>query len=494
MTGVPSQRNATKGSDPFVTFLAALCAVALALAFCAVAFADEPSDGGEAAASASASSAAAALDGGEKAAASSDSAASASASANASGDAAASASASDGADSASSAAPPADEEEEELTTVERAHRAIPNCIAGLFAGWGVSDPAAFYASDMLLIDDGSCEWFAFDVYRAGATDGSKVFLDRMERYVTESYAGEAHGLDAYSPTTWARAAIVVGTMGAKPQAFGTDADGQPANLLSDGLYNWSYTENLSDQGSNALIYALQAIYALQVDVPADATYSAQYMLDGLLSCQASDGSFALSPDSKTGSVDLTGMALAALAPYRDMPDVSKAVDAALEYLAKQEAADGGFAAEGESTSESCSMVLIGLSACGIDATVDRRFAKKGGSPLDALLAFQKADGTFAHVSGDLGESKVRDLPTEQALRALLAFEELRQGGDGNVYTSDVKLDVWQLRAPDGQPADAGFFDTGWVPYLISIFVGMAAGLVAVMIIWSVRRIRRKARR
>lgn len=383
---------------------------------------------------------------------------------------------------------------------ERAHDAIAACISGLFAGWGVADPAAFYASDMLLVEDGSCVWFAYDVYRAGAPDGSQTFLERMERYVTESYAGEEHGLDAYSPTTWARTALVVGSLGANPQAFGTNADGQPANLLSDGLYNWAYSKNLSDQGSNALIYSLQAIDALQVAVPPDATYSARDMLDGLLACQAEDGSFALSPGSRSGSVDLTGMALSALAPYRDMPEVAEAVEGALDYLAEQQASDGGFEAEGEKTSESCAMAIIGLSACEIDVATDSRFIKKGGTSLDALLSFQKADGTFAHMRDELGDETMRDLPTEQALRALLAYEELHEGGDGNVYTSDFKLDVWKMKAPEGngggEPVAPGglWSDTGWVPYVISIGVGCAAALVAVAIIWLVRKVRRKARR
>lgn len=391
---------------------------------------------------------------------------------------------------------------EERPVAKRAQEAVGTCIAGLFAGWGVDDPASFYNSDELLIDDGSCVWLAFDVYRAGATDGSKAFLERLERYATESYAGDQHGLDAYSPTTWARTALVAGTMGANPHKFGKNADGQPADLLSDGLYNWSYTESLSDQGSNALIYALQAIDALQVAVPADAKYSAEYMLEGLLDCQADDGSFALSPGSRTGSVDLTGMALSALAPYRDMPEVGKAVDAAIEYLSAQQSNDGGFAAEGEATSESCSMVVIGLSACGIDATIDKRFVKEGGTPLDALLKFQKDNGTFAHVVGDLSDEKVKDIPTEQALRALVAFAELQQGGDGNVYTHDMALDVWKVSAEEVAPAAGGdgggdggaFLDTGWVPYLISILIGAAGAVVAVMAIWFVRRVRRKARR
>ena len=415
---------------------------------------------------------------------------------------------------------------------DRVQAAIAACVRGLFAGWDVADAPAFYASDELVVGDSSCEWLAYDVYRAGATEGASAFLERMEAHVSESYASPAGGLDANSPTTWARAAIVVAGLGADPSAFGVNAGGAPANLLSDGLYNWSYSESLSDQGSNALIYALLAIDATSARVPEDARYSARDMLEGLLACQAADGSFALRQGSATGSVDLTGMALAAIAPYGDDPAVADAIAAAVGYLSAQQAADGGFSSEGEATSESSAMVIVGLSACGIDAHADERFVKGGASALDALLAFQKADGTFAHTADTLADSGVKDLPTEQALRALLAYEELAQGGDGNVYAPDVKLSIGGVgpagagsaggtaesgasaevgqSTPSASSADAqasagavdaaaGTEPTPARPARItniaaSLAVGAAAALVVVAAIWAIRKIRRKARR
>lgn len=385
----------------------------------------------------------------------------------------------------------------------RIDRAIAACLAGLFDGWSVADAKAFYASEMLDVADGTCDWLAFDAYRAGLADGADAFLARMEDYTTRAYASDDAGLDPYSPTTWGRVALVAGTMGADPTAFGTKPDGSTANLLSDGLYNWAYTDDLGDQGSNAYIYALQALDALGADVPADAAYSVQDMLDGLLACQAEDGSFALSPGSSTGSVDLTGMALAALAPHAGAKAVDAAIERAVAYLSEQQQATGGFSAEGEETSESCAMVIVGLAACGIDPATDERFAKEDGTVVDALLSYQKPNGTFAHTADDVAKDNVRELSSEQALRALLALSELRRGGDGNVYTDDIALQVADLggasdahgaadvAGPTGAPA-VGAAD--WGARLASMGIGAAAALVLVVAIWAIRRIRRKARR
>lgn len=388
----------------------------------------------------------------------------------------------------------------------RIDRAIAACLAGLFEGWNVADTKAFYASEMLDVADGTCDWLAFDAYRAGLADGADAFLARMEDYTTRAYASDEAGLDPYSPTTWGRVALVVGTMGADPTAFGTKPDGSAANLLSDGLYNWAYTDDLGDQGSNAYIYALQALDALGADVPADAAYSVQDMLDGLLACQAEDGSFALSPGSSTGSVDLTGMALAALAPHAGAKAVDAAIERAVAYLSEQQQATGGFSAEGEETSESCAMVIVGLAACGIDPATDERFAKEDGTVVDALLSYQKPNGTFAHVADDVAKGNVRELSSEQALRALLALSELRRGGDGNVYTDDVALQVADLEGasdahgaadvagPTGAPDAPAAGAAGWGARLASMGIGAAAALVLVVAIWAIRRIRRKARR
>lgn len=387
----------------------------------------------------------------------------------------------------------ADGEGEQQATQEQA--AIVSCLEGLFEGWEVPDAASFYASEGLDPSDGTGSWLAFDVYRAGLVGGSDAFVRQIERYVTEGYAGEERGIDSRSSTTWSRTIIVAGTLGADPSSIGEKPDGQPADLLSDGIFNWSYTQSLGEQGANAWIYALQAIDAVGATVPEGAVYDTATIVQNLLACQAADGSFALSAGSTTGSVDLTGMALAALGSHRDDPAIRQSIEAALAYLSENQDDDGGFSAEGESTSESCSMVIVGLSACGIDAGGDERFAKNGSTPVDALLSYVKPDGTFGHLKDDATSTqRVQYLPTEQALRALLALEELRQGGDGNVYTSDVAIDVPGVQRLAGAAASdsgLGMGSADWGKRLFSMAIGCVAALVLIGIVTVVRKKRGK---
>ena len=60
----------------------------------------------------------------------------------------------------------------------------------------------------------------------------------------------------------------------------------------------------------------------------------------ILSYQCSDGGWALMGDES--DVDMTAMALTALAPYKDDVEVKAAVDAALAYLSDAQQDDGGF--------------------------------------------------------------------------------------------------------------------------------------------------------
>lgn len=382
----------------------------------------------------------------------------------------------------------AEESEEDVYLVALAH-----CIEGLFAGWGVSDSAGFYASDQLDAANGTYAWLAFDVYRSGLTDGSGTFVERLERYVTESYASKELGLDQRAPTTWARTAIIVNAFGKDPAAFGHDSKGKPANLLSDGIFNWAYTANLGDQGSNAWIYALEAVDAAKAKAPKGAKYTEADLIKHLLACQAKDGSFALIENSKTGSVDLTGMALSALGPHRDDPGVMQAIESAISYLSAQQAKDGSFKFEGGSSSESCSVVIMGLSACGIDVGSDERFIKGGKTLLDALLAFQRPDGTFKHLSDDADDGTMQDTPTEQAIRALIAYEELLHGGDGNVYGIDVSIDVKAVGAEASASEFMGL-SPAWGMRLYSMALGIAVGIAFAVILWAIGKIRRKARR
>ena len=57
--------------------------------------------------------------------------------------------------------------------------------------------------------------------------------------------------------------------------MGEDANGNPINLIADGVYNRRDEKGegvLPNQGVNALIYGLLALDTMRYDVPADALY------------------------------------------------------------------------------------------------------------------------------------------------------------------------------------------------------------------------------
>ena len=139
--------------------------------------------------------------------------------------------------------------------------------------------------------------------------------------------------------------------------------------------------------------------------------------------------------------DTTGTALAALAKYNtsEYPKVQAFVNKAVEGLSKAQNSNGSY---GNVNSDA--MVIIGLTAIGIDPGADARFVKGGCSLADALLLYvndTKNGFSTGYVSGTQGE-KAQALATEQGFRALVTLEKLASlNGDSksfNIYTQLVK--------------------------------------------------------
>jgi len=188
--------------------------------------------------------------------------------------------------------------------------------------------------------------------------------------------------------------------------------------------------NISDvtaQGLNGAVYALLAFDALRLDIPTIANTALQTtrrkLVDFILGRELPGGGFPWV--GTTASPDVTAMALQALAPYQAEEAVAAVVARALTALSNTQAANGGFAweAEGEAC-EGVAQVVIALAAHEIDPAADARFAKSGGNAMDALLRFQKANGSFNHVAAGTGSIQ---MATEQAACALAAYDRLING-------------------------------------------------------------------
>lgn len=150
------------------------------------------------------------------------------------------------------------------------------------------------------------------------------------------------------------------------------------------------------------------------------TSDTSWLVQAVLAQQNEDGSWSASADTKPASdVDMTAMALQALAPYyKDGGNetVNTAVEKALSWLS-------GKYQSGYDSSESCAQVVIALSALNLDANTDARFTKtvegKTLSVLGNLLQYRVAkNGGFKHQFAD---KAVNEMATEQALCAMAAY-------------------------------------------------------------------------
>ena len=105
-----------------------------------------------------------------------------------------------------------------------------------------------------------------------------------------------------------RIALPAAALGGDPAAFGAKPDGTAIDLVAEGTYNWQGEEDLGGQGLNGWIFALLTIDAVGAEVPADARYSRQDMLDAIVSAQLPDGGcyHQYQPLTKKGNSDIGG--------------------------------------------------------------------------------------------------------------------------------------------------------------------------------------------
>lgn len=277
-------------------------------------------------------------------------------------------------------------------------------------------------SEQIVPGDAVSDWIALVSGRCGG-DGSD-YLQRLETYVSECYAQQG-GLDRVKPTEWHRISLTVLALGGDPTSFGTDEDGHPVDLIADGTYNWHTTDSPGIQGLNAWIYALLTLDAKAYAVPEDALYPRHAIVQAILGAQEPDGSFGLNRGH--GNVDITAMALQALAPYANgtpryaVPNgaeitVGDAITRALNWLHTQQLPDGSFA-------NSCSTAQVVLALCDLGIPPSD-FSRDGHSAAEGLLSFLISDGLFRYLPADEDHDI---MSTEQGILALSAMERLDKG-------------------------------------------------------------------
>lgn len=207
------------------------------------------------------------------------------------------------------------------------------------------------------------------------------------------------------------------------------AGGNAVNIDGYNLIEKIYSnDRMTNQGTNGVIYALLALDSKQYQVPDNAKWTREKLINYLLEHQLKSGGWALVGDN--ASVDITSMALAALAPYKAEGNVKTSIDKAVNWLSSVQDKNGGFSSDinGGDASETTAQVIIGLSSVGVDPT-NKAFTKAGGNLIQHLMSFQQKDGGFAHIAAD-HQSNI--IATTQGLLGLTAYQQYLNG-KGSIY-------------------------------------------------------------
>ena len=259
------------------------------------------------------------------------------------------------------------------------------------------------------------EWLIMGLARSGleiSDEYYEIYFQNLCAY-TAQQGGVLH---AKKYTEYSRVILAVTAIGRDPADVGGFNMLQPLADFEQTVF----------QGINGPIFALLALDCGNYEIPENTVGSTQatrdLYVDYIINAQLENGGWSLMGGE--AEIDVTAMALQALANYQDRKDVAEAVEKGLAVLSERQNDQGGYqynAAESVS-SESVSQVIVALAELGI-ALDDSRFVKNGNTLLDALMQFQQADGGFAHLMD--GETDL--LATEQAFYALVAANRVAQG-------------------------------------------------------------------
>ena len=271
------------------------------------------------------------------------------------------------------------------------------------------------------IGSSSGEWAVLALARGNADvlnsyyDG---YYDRVVAYVRDNISSGK--LNADKSTDNARIALALTAIGEDPTSVGGH------NLLT-ALDDVTYDLK---QGINGPIWALIAL-----DSKNYTSSSRDELIEAILGNRTSDGGWAL--DGTVTDVDMTAMAIQALAPYyKSNKNVQDVVDAALAWLSTKQSSDGGFSSWGNANAESCAQVIVALSALNIDADTDSRFVKNGHSALENLLTFEQADGSFLHTLPGSDKDN-NQMSSEQGTYALVAYDRFKTGKNSLYNMTDA---------------------------------------------------------
>ena len=292
----------------------------------------------------------------------------------------------------------------------------------------VQGSAAYMVSAVKSPEVGSIggEWAIIGLARSGYSvpaDYYDEYYTRVEKYV-KNCSGVLH---ERKYTEYSRVILAL-------TAIGRD----PSNVAGYNLLTpLGDFEKTIWQGLNGPIWALIALDSGNYDIPknpaAKTQATRQLYIDEILNNQMKDGGWSLTGTGDS-DVDITAMALQALAKYQDQKAVKTATDSALTWLSKNQDSKGGYASWGTTNVESVAQVIVALCELGMDLN-DSRFVKNGHTLTENLLSFRQANGGFYHVLD--GSDGNNQMSAEQGFYALVAIDRAENGKNSLYRMGDV---------------------------------------------------------
>ncbi len=288
----------------------------------------------------------------------------------------------------------------------------------------VPDMAEGIASNYTQADDA---WTMLEMVQAGY----KNRLTKIDDYV----ASAAATISASTAATDIEKSIIA------LNALGYDVKNMNINGIKVDAVEKLTSCNMSS--SSPAMFALIAVDAGNFDIPSGKC-TRESLVKNLLSLQTKDHGWTWMPLSEDpeADIDMTGMALAAFAPYYLASDaesagltedtynnVKSAVDAAIDTLSEKQGANGSYG-----NTDTDAWVIVGLSSIGIDANANEKFIKNGHGLYDGMFEYVLDD--FSGF-GWTNNKELNAFATNDAFRALIAYSNMKSTGKAyNVYASD----------------------------------------------------------
>ena len=307
------------------------------------------------------------------------------------------------------------------------------------------------------------EWMALGFARSGR-EVPDSYYDSVVAYVDEKIDDNGR-LHATKATLNCRFIVALTAIGKDP----TDVGGH--NLLA-GLNDMGYIRKV---GVSGVIWTLIAFDCGRYDMPKG--IDRETLVDTILDFQVPGGGWATS--GNIADPDVTSMAIQALAPYQEDPEVRSALDTAVTVLAGMLDETGNFPSQYGASSESISQVIVALCTLGIDPNTDARFVKNGMSALDGLLGYYVEGGGFKHIHS----GKIDGIATEQGYYALTAYFRMLEGKTP-LYDMTDGFAVTPQQPQAQEPEATG----SWM----WVVLGIAAILIAVCLLLKKKLGKRKS--